>query len=94
VTAFWSLTMYNVPDFYLVDNPIDRYAIGDRTPGLKTNADGSLTIYMQKDSPGPDKESNWLPTPDGVLRPITRLYMPKQSVLDGTYILPAIQKVG
>jgi hypothetical protein len=65
VEAFWSLTMYDVPDFYLVANPIDRYSIGDRTPGLRTAADGSVTISMQTDSPGPDKEPNWLPTPRG-----------------------------
>jgi hypothetical protein len=94
VEAFWSLTMYNLPKFYLIDNPINRYAIGDRTPGLQNNPDGSLSIYMQKDSPGPDKESNWLPAPDGAFRPIMRLYMPRQPVLDGTYVLPAIQKLG
>lgn len=94
VDAFWSLTMYNVPEFYLADNPINRYAIGDRTPGLQKNVDGSLSIYMQKDSPGPDKEANWLPTPDGAFRPVMRLYMPRQPVLDRTYVLPAIQKVG
>jgi hypothetical protein len=65
VDAFWSLTMYDVPDFYLVANPIDRYSIGDRTPGLKTADDGSVTIFMQADSPGAGKESNWLPTPEG-----------------------------
>ena len=73
VDAFWSLTMYDVPDFYLVANPIDRYSIGDRTPGLQTGDDGSVTITMQKDSPGPDKESNWLPTPQGRFRPILRM---------------------
>jgi hypothetical protein len=65
VDAFWSLTMYDVPEFYLVANPIDRYSIGDRTPGLRTDPDGSLTIWMQTGSPGPDRESNWLPTPAG-----------------------------
>ena len=94
VDAFWSLTMYDVPDFYLVENPIDRYSIGDRTPGLVFDDDGSLTIYMQKDSPGPDRESNWLPTPEGDFRPIMRMYMPQEAVLDGSYVLPAIEKVG
>jgi hypothetical protein len=94
VDAFWSLTMYNVPEFYLVANPIQRYSIGDRTPGLKYGADGSLTIYLQKDSPGPDKESNWLPTPQtGGFRPIMRLYQPQQPILDGSYLLPPIQRV-
>lgn len=95
VDAFWSLTMYDAGKFYLVANPINRYSIGDRTPGLKYGADGSVTIYLQKDSPGADKESNWLPTPQsGPFRPIMRLYQPQQPILDGTYILPAIQCVG
>ena len=58
------IVLYNNAS-YLADNPIDRYAIGDRTPGLKYNEDGSLDIYLQHDSPGPDEESNWLPTPAG-----------------------------
>lgn len=94
VEAFWSLTMYDVPKFYLVANPINRYSIGDRTPGLKYGTDGSLTIYMQKDSPGADKESNWLPTPqNGNFRPIMRMYQPKQPILDGSFVLPAIKRV-
>lgn len=95
VDAFWSLTMYDAHEFYLVANPISRFAIGDRTPGLKYGEDGSLTIYMQKDSPGPDKESNWLPTPQtGAFRPIMRMYQPKEPIMNGTYLLPAIKCVG
>jgi hypothetical protein len=94
VDAFWSLTMYDVPDFYLVANPINRYSIGDRTPGLETADDGSVTISMQTNSPGPDKESNWLPTPQGRFRPILRMYQPQKAILDGTYVLPAVRKVG
>ena len=94
VDAFWSLTMYDVPEFYLVANPIDRYSIGDRTPGLKFGSDGSLTIYMQKDSPGAEKESNWLPAPkSGLFRPVMRMYQPQAAILDGSYVLPAIQRV-
>jgi hypothetical protein len=91
VDAFWSLTMYDVPDFYLVANPIDRYSIGDRTPGLKIGDDGSLTIYIGKDSPGKDRESNWLPAPDGPFRPLIRMYQPQKPILDGTYVLPPIE---
>jgi hypothetical protein len=91
--AFWSVTMYNMPDFYLVANTINRYSIGDRTPGLKYNPDGSLDIYMQHDSPGPDKESNWLPAPEGDFRPILRMYQPRPEALDGTYVLPPIRRV-
>jgi hypothetical protein len=94
VDAFWSLTMYDVPDFYLVANPIDRYSVGDRTLGLQTGPDGSVTIYLQADSPGPDREANWLPTPAGAFRPVMRMYQPQKPVLDGTYVLPAVQKVG
>ena len=94
VSAFWSLTMYNVPKFLLVDNPIDRYSIGDRTPGLVHADDGSLTVYMQPGSPGPEKEANWLPTPTGQFRPIMRMYGPEAAVLDGSYQLPAIRRVG
>ena len=95
VDAFWSLTMYDAHEFYLVDNPLHRYSIGDRTPGLKYGADGSLTLYLQKDSPGPDKESNWLPTPQtGGFRPIMRMYQPKEPIMNGTYLLPAIKCVG
>lgn len=91
--AFWSVTMYNMPEFYLVANPINRYSIGDRTPGLKYNLDGSLDIYMQHESPGPDKESNWLPAPEGDFRPILRMYQPRLAALNGTYILPPVRRV-
>ncbi len=95
VDAFWSLTMYDVPEFYLVANSINRYSIGDRTPGLQYGADGSLTILMQRESPGPDQEANWLPTPQtGAFRPIMRMYQPGQPILNSSYVLPAIQRVG
>jgi hypothetical protein len=90
VDAFWSLTMYDVPAFYLVSNPIDRYSIGDRTPGLQTAPDGSVTIYMQTDAPDPEKRSNWLPTPAGAFRPVIRMYQPRPEILNGEYILPSI----
>ena len=93
VDAFWSLTMYDEPDYHLVANPIARYSIGDRTPGLVTAADGSLTLYLQQDSPGPGKEANWLPSPGGRFRPIMRMYAPKQAILEGGYVLPAIVRV-
>jgi hypothetical protein len=94
VAAFWSLTMYDEPDYYLVANPLDRYSIGDRTPGLRTSDDGSVTIYMQHDSPGPDKEPNWLPAPAGPFRPILRAYQPQPAMLDGTYKLPTVRRAG
>jgi hypothetical protein len=85
VGAFWSLTMYDKSDYYLVANPIDRYSIGDRTPGLQYGEDGSVIIYMQHESPGPGKQSNWLPTPPGAFRPVLRAYQPGAAILDGTY---------
>jgi hypothetical protein len=94
VDAFWSLTMYDAHEFYLVENPIDRYSIGSSTPGLQYGPDGSLTLYLQKDSPGVEKESNWLPAPQqGPFRPIMRLYQPQQPILDGNYTLPGIQRI-
>ena len=69
--------MYDIPDFFLVANPIDRYSIGDRTPGLVHGDDGSLTIVLQHDEPtDADARANWLPTPAGAFRPILRMYEP------------------
>lgn len=91
--AFWSVTMYDTPDFYLVANPIDRYSIGDRTPGLQRGEDGSLTIYLQADAPeDPGALANWLPTPPGTFRPLLRMYEPGAAVFDGGYELPPIVK--
>ncbi|MFN8234233.1 MAG: DUF1254 domain-containing protein [Actinomycetota bacterium] len=93
VEAFWSLTMYDTPRFYLVANPIDRYSIGDRTPGLVTAEDGSITITIAHEDPGPKRRANWLPAPEGTFRPILRMYQPGSAVLDGTYELPPIRRV-
>jgi hypothetical protein len=90
VDAFWSVTMYDLPDFYLVANPIDRYSIGDRTAGLRRDSDGSLTILIQHEQPA--DTSNWLPAPAAPFRPILRLYQPQPAVLDGSYQLPPIRK--
>lgn len=90
VNAFWSLTMYNDRQFF-VANPINRYAIGDRDK-LKFNSDGSLDIYVQHDSPGKAKESNWLPADAGSFNLMMRMYWPKEAVLDGTWTPPPIKK--
>jgi hypothetical protein len=90
---FWSFTMYKLPQRWLVDNPINRYSIGSATPGLKTAEDGSITIYFQAKSPGKDKESNWLPAPEGPFWPILRTYGPGKSILDKTWKLPTIKRV-
>jgi hypothetical protein len=82
IKYFWSYTMYRLPERWLVDNPIDRYSIGSSTPGLKENEDGSVTIYVSKKSPGKDKESNWLPAPNGPFWMVLRTYGPKDNIRD------------
>lgn len=94
VEFFWSLTMYNLPQRQLVDNPLDRYAIGSRTTGLTTEEDGSVNIYIQAQSPGKDKESNWLPAPGvGAFYMILRMYGPLGSLVDGSWVAPQPQRV-
>jgi hypothetical protein len=100
VDAFWSVTMYDGKSQLLIENPINRYLINSpMLPGMKTNADGSLTLYIQKDSPGADKESNWLPAPNDAIYLVMRLYWPKTeapSILppgNGTWKPPAIAMV-
>jgi hypothetical protein len=88
VGAFWSITMYNFHQFF-VKNPIGRYAIGDRDK-LKFNDDGSLTLYLQNESPGKEKESNWLPAPEDSFSLLMRLYWPKEEILDGIWLPPAV----
>lgn len=88
--AFWSLTMYNDQQF-LVDNPLSRYAIGDRDP-LEFNLDGSLTLLIQHASPDEGRESNWLPAPEGSFNVIMRLYLPRPEALDGTWRMPGIRQ--
>ncbi|MCW2543742.1 MAG: hypothetical protein JWM40_1294 [Frankiales bacterium] len=88
VRAFWSLTMYQ-QDNFLYDNQIDRYAVGDRTRGLRASKDGSLTIYVQHDPPtDPVARANWLPAPAEAFHLILRMYLPKRAALDGSYRIP------
>ncbi|MGA0608569.1 DUF1254 domain-containing protein [Phenylobacterium sp. VNQ135] len=94
VDAFWSLSMYEATpegQFFFVRNPIDRYAIGDRTPGLKRNADGSLDIWIGADDPGPERRSNWLPAPDGPFQMNFRAYLPRREFRTGAYRLPRLR---
>jgi hypothetical protein len=86
--AFWSLTMYDTQGFF-VDNPIRRYAIGDRD-ALKFNADGSLDLWVQHEAPSPEKSSNWLPAPAGPFKLALRLYDPRPAVLEGRWVPPAV----
>ena len=89
VNAIWSVTMYNGANF-LAANPLNRYALRSADK-LTYNSDGSLDIYIQKDSPGADKESNWLPAPAGDFNIMMRLYWPKDAALKGTWKPSAIQ---
>jgi len=92
VNAFWSITMYDHEGFQ-VPNPIDRFAIGDRDQ-LKFNEDGSLDIYVQTDSPGKDRESNWLPAPkSGPMGPTLRMYSPRAEALNGGWSPPPFRQV-
>lgn len=93
VDAFWSITLYDSDTRLMVDNPVDRYSIGDRTPGLRYGDDGSLTIWIQRTSPGADDEANWLPTAEGRFYLNARAYLPRPAFIDGTYRLPAVERV-
>lgn len=92
VDAFWSITMYDAENYFLVDNEINRYSIGDRTKNINYNEDGSLTILISSEKPS--DTSNWLPSPMGEFRPILRAYLPKDAILDGKYTFPGIVKIG
>ncbi len=85
--------MYKLPEQHFIENPINRYVISSATKGLKYNKDGSLDVYIQKDSPGKSKESNWLPAHDGIFSLQARLYWPNPDMLDPLYVMPAIKKV-
>jgi hypothetical protein len=94
VDAFWSLTMYDGKTQALVANPLKRYLINSpMLPDLTRDADGGLTLYIQNESPGKDKESNWLPAPNGPFYMAMRLYIPKQEALDGTWKAPPAKPV-
>lgn len=89
--AFWSLTMYDM-DGFQVPNPIDRFRIGSNDD-LTFNPDGSLDIFVQVESPGPEKEANWLPAPEGPFQPTMRLYSPRAEVLDGRWAPPPFERI-
>ena len=93
VNGFWSLTMYDA-HYFFVENPLNRYTLSQRNK-FKTNADGSIDLYIQHDSPGKDKESNWLPAPADAFVLMMRLYWPKEqppSLLDGTWKIPEVKE--
>jgi hypothetical protein len=99
VNSFWSLTMYDGETQLLIENPINRYLVNSpMVPAMKTNADGSLTLYIQNKSPGADKEANWLPAPNGPIYLVMRLYWPKTTppsilpVGEGTWQPPGLKR--
>lgn len=91
VNAFWSITAYD-EDGYFIANPLNRYTIGDRDR-LKFNPDGSLDLYVQGETPGPDQEANRLPAGTGPFNLTIRLYWPNQAVLSGAWHPPALERL-
>jgi hypothetical protein len=94
--AFWSLTMYQAEAdgrYFLVENPINRFAIGDRTPGLVRNADGSVDVLIQRDRPEGEKAANWLPAAAGQMRMSLRAYLPKKELRDRSWRVPPVKRV-
>jgi hypothetical protein len=95
VNAFWSITMYEIDQgWWFVPNPLNKFTVSPRN-NLKSNADGSVTLYFQNETPGADKEANWLPAPKGDFIAMLRMYWPKgndPSILNGTWTPPAVAK--
>ncbi len=94
VNAFWSLTMYEMPQSLLYANPLNRYLINSpMLPQLQRDADGGLTLIIQNESPSKDKEANWLPAPKGPFVMAMRLYWPKDEALDGKWTAPPLKRM-
>ena len=94
VKAFWSLTMYDGKTQLFIHNPLDRYLLNSSMEGnFVYGDDGSLTLYIQKDPPGPELEANWLPAPDGPFYVVMRLYGPEDAALNGEWINPPLVKI-
>jgi hypothetical protein len=94
VEAFWSLTLYD-EDFFFVPNAINRYEVSPRNAFI-TNRDGSVDIYIQADSPGKDREANWLPAPKGKFQLVMRMYAPSKApptIVDGSWTPPPVKRV-
>jgi hypothetical protein len=93
VNAFWSMTMYELPSSRLVANPLNRYLLNSpMLPQFKKDADGGVTLYFQNESPGADKEANWLPAPNGPFLVFLRLYFPKEEAMEGTWKRPPLHQ--
>jgi hypothetical protein len=94
VDGFWSISMY-ADDQFFIANPINRFAVGDRTPGLKYNSNGSLDIWVSSGQPSAARGgvSNWLPAPATTFTLVMRAYIPRANILNGTWIYPKVTKV-
>ena len=90
--GFWSITLYD-KEYFLVSNSINRYSLSPRDQ-LQPNPDGSMDLYIQKESPGPDKQANWLPAPDGEFILMLRLYWPKDEAVNGVWVPPPVRRIG
>lgn len=96
VRGFWSLTMYDPQAdgrYFLVDNPIGRYSIGDRTPGLMRNPDGSLDILIRHERPEGPLAANWLPAPAGPMRLALRAYLPQPALIERKWRVPPLERL-
>ena len=91
VKGFWSLTLYNDHHFFH-PNALNRYSLGTKSKLLQYNQDGSLTLYFGAKSPGKSKETNWVPAPEGAFSLYLRCYWPEQSVIDGSWVPPNVEK--
>jgi hypothetical protein len=94
VKYFWSLTMYGIPDHFLVANPINRYALGNLAPQPRPDPDGSITIYLQRNAPPPERRANWLPAPNGKFFAILRVYGPSQDEISRLWKPPPLKRAG
>jgi hypothetical protein len=92
VNGFWSMTIYNVHHLFEV-NDLNRYSLGTKNQDLQFNEDGTLTLYAGAETPGEDKESNWIPAPQGSFSLYIRAYWGKEAVLDGSWLPPIIEQV-
>jgi hypothetical protein len=93
VQAFWSVTLYGLPENQLRENPINRQAFSDRTPSMRRGADGSIEIHVQKERPPGDMATNWLPTGEGPFWMILRMYVPGAKALTGGYAPPVVERI-
>jgi hypothetical protein len=91
VKGFWSLTLYNDQKFFF-PNPLNHFSLGTKNKTLQYGSDGSLTLYLGAKSPGKDKETNWLPAPNGNFSLILRNYWPDKTIIDGTWMPPEVVK--